>query len=219
MRTIVFLKHKLIGCMVATASCVLSLLLFAGVTLSQIGTFPGMPLTLDKTFWNPIVGAGALYQVQVEGDAASNGTMEVDVLSRERVNGQDAFWIQVTGKQTSKPEWVWKMLVANDFPHQVLRSTFQLAGHPVTPLATKEPTRYRDSEATEYLDRETVAVPAGTFVCEHYRSKKTPGDIWLSKRVVLWGIVKDEGQHNGNSVRVTLLRTLTHTKNVVLGLP
>jgi hypothetical protein len=31
-------------------------------------------------------------------------------------------------------------------------------------------------------------LPAGAFACEHYRSKKG-FEAWLSKKVVLWGIV------------------------------
>lgn len=171
------------------------------------------PFSRAKTLWNPIVGSGALYQMEVEGDAASNGTMEVDVLTKERVNGKDAFWLQVVGKRTGKPEWVWRMLVGDDASHETFRSVFRLSGHsPIElPVPKKSAQDYHPENATD-LGRETLAVPAGTFVCEHYRYRSKNSSIeetWLSKKVVPWGVVKEQSTHNGKPVRMTLLKVST----------
>jgi hypothetical protein len=43
--------------------------------------------------------------------------------------------------------------------------------------------------SADFLGHETLAVPAGAFAREHYRSKKG-FETWLNKKVVLWGIFK-----------------------------
>ncbi|HKF51855.1 MAG TPA: hypothetical protein VKB26_06055 [Candidatus Acidoferrales bacterium] len=203
------------------AIVVLMLLLSAGATFAQAGFFGVMPLTQGRTFWNPIVGSGAVYRIDVEGDALSNGTMEVDVLGKERVNGKDAFWVQVVGKTFGKPEWVWKRLVDGASPHQIFKSVFQLSGHP--PIALTVPgqaTQAHQAENESYIGREVITVLAGTFECDHYRSRNSPtDDVWLSKKVVVWGVVKEQGTHNGKVVHMMLVRTLTHPKDRIPASP
>jgi hypothetical protein len=37
---------------------------------------------------------------------------------------------------------------------------------------------------------ESITVPAGTFVCEHWRNDKDGSDVWVSDKVTPFGLVK-----------------------------
>ena len=49
-------------------------------------------------------------------------------------------------------------------------------------------------QKAQRVGTETISVPAGTFVCEHYRMTDGSGDIWFSPKVSPWGLVKFQRQ-------------------------
>ena len=72
--------------------------------------------------------------------------------------------------------------------------------------------------SADFLGHETLAVLAGAFACEHYRSKKG-FETWLNKKVVLWGIVKEQGASNEKPWSMLLLRRFSDAKDRIAGTP
>ena len=64
------------------------------------------------------------------------------------------------------------------------------------------------------LGSETITVPAGTIVCEHYRSKDG-GDVWLAKDVAPWGLVKSQGK----DTTMVLVKVVNDAKDKIVGTP
>jgi hypothetical protein len=172
-----------------------------------------------KVLWSPVVGSGALYEIHSDGEG--NGTMEVAVLGRERVNGEDAFWIEFTGKRPGKAQWVMKFLETGDASHpRIFRRVFQLAGGPAMEMPVpKSPAPESNVPNSDLLGRETLSVPAGTFACDHYRSKNGSVETWLNEKVVPWGLVKEHGKEKGSSWSMILLRTFTGAHDRITGNP
>jgi hypothetical protein len=195
---------------------VVLVLLGASVASGQIGLTPEIQETLK---WHPLVGSGVVYEIH--GADVGNETMEVNVLSKERVKGKDAFWIEATGKRPGRAEWIMKLLVAGDAPHtQTLRWIFQVAGHPPMEMPVKmQSGQEHDSPGADDLGREIVAVPAGTYACTHYRLKDGSGETWVSEKVVLWGLVKEQHTSRGRARSMVLLRTITGAKDKITEAP
>jgi hypothetical protein len=197
----------------------LLLLLGTSVTYAQVGAFPG---TAGKVLWQPLVGSGALYEMHFEGHAGDDGTMEVEVLAKERVDGKDAFWIEFSSKRVGKPEWVMKMLIVGHArPGRTLKWIFQLAGHPPMEMpVTMSSEQKHDAPDADELGHEPLTVPAGTFACEHYRLKNGSVETWLNEKIVLWGIVKAQGTSSkAGPWSMILLRTFTDAKDKIIGTP
>ena len=62
---------------------------------------------------------------------------------------------------------------------------------------------------------ETVTVPAGTFVCQHWKSSNGEDDAWLSDKVSPWGMVK----YSGKDSSMVLLKTISDAKDHITGKP
>jgi hypothetical protein len=70
-------------------------------------------------------------------------------------------------------------------------------------------------QKAQRVGTETISVPAGTFVCEHYRMTDGSGDIWVSPKVSPWGLVK----FSGKDATLVLLKTITGAKDHITGTP
>ena len=72
---------------------------------------------------------------------------------------------------------------------------------------------FRDK--AELVGTESITVPAGTFMCEHYRMKDGSGEAWISDKVSPWSMVKLRDQ-----VRtVVLTKVSTDAKDRITGTP
>ncbi len=80
-------------------------------------------------------------------------------------------------------------------------------------MAQSTPTDIRDR--AERVGTETVTVPAGTFVCEHYRMKDGSADTWISDKVAPWGLVKSQGKNTS----MVLTKVITDAKDHITGTP
>ena len=82
-------------------------------------------------------------------------------------------------------------------------------------------TRVRQSTGTDIRDRaervgtETVTVPGGTFSCEHYKMKDGSSDVWVSDKVVPWGLVKTQNKDTS----MVLTKVITDAKDHITGTP
>jgi hypothetical protein len=170
--------------------------------------------------WNPIVGQGAVYQVTKE--AGKNTEIEIAVLGKETVNGKDGYWLEMA---TSTPEMsgqvVTKFLFVLDGQEtRAVKTIMQMPGHPPMEMPPQMTHHEHSSQPADIrtdardLGSESITVPAGTFTCEHYRSKDG-SESWLAKEVPPWGLAK----HQGKDSTMVLVKVITDAKDKIVGTP
>jgi len=148
--------------------------------------------------FKPVVGTGAQYQVARKGQ---NMLWAVAVVGKETVEGNDGYWLEMRTEGGEGGGMIMKSLtVAHDGQTEVKRMIMQASGQPPMefPVGMMGMMRQGQQQAAkeealgEKVGTETVTVPAGTFTCDHYRSKygDEPADIWISAKVPPHGLVK-----------------------------
>lgn len=193
------------------------LLFFAGAAHAQMGRAPQF-----SGVWNPVVGAGAAYSVTSQGKTSE---MEMAVVGKETVDGKDGYWFEMTMQdQREKGTFVMKYLYVLDGAQtRVVRMVMQAPGQPPMEMPTSMMGRM-GAPATQAADvrtlsqdlgGESVTTPAGTFACEHFRSKDGSGDVWVAKDLPPYGLVKSQG----HDYTMTLIRVITNAKDKITGTP
>ncbi|MFZ3201285.1 MAG: hypothetical protein WA175_09040 [Candidatus Acidiferrales bacterium] len=195
------------------------LLLLATATAAQMGM--GMRPPMPRGMFNPVVGAGAVYEMV--GENGEKMTMQIAVVGKESVNGKDAYWFETIMTGTPQGEMVMKSLTVLDGTNTyVARMIMQPPGRPPMEMPeqmlrmhgqTPQPADIR-SQADD-LGIESVTVPAGTFVCHHYRIKQGTGDVWVTDKVSPYGLVKQQG--NGSTM--VLLKVISDARDKITGTP
>jgi len=66
----------------------------------------------------------------------------------------------------------------------------------------------------EDLGSETITVPAGTFTCQHYKTK-SGGEVWVSQKVSPYGLVKSKS----NDTSMELTKVITGATDQITGTP
>ncbi len=84
----------------------------AGAASAQMGMRNAPPAFSGK--WHPVVGSGAIYEVQSTG--AAKRTLEFDIVGKESAEGKDAVWLEMTmnSPDMTKGAMIIKELVAFD---------------------------------------------------------------------------------------------------------
>ena len=149
--------------------------------------------------FKPVVGSGAQYQM-----TAKNGTMSFAyvIVGQEEVEGSAGYWMEIRSENPGMPgEMVMKQLIVTggDKP-QIKRMIMQMPGRPPMEMPMGmlgmgqrgQGAGAGDTSPGEKVGSETVTVPAGTFVCDHYRKQEPRGtvDVWISSKVPPYGMVK-----------------------------
>ncbi len=174
--------------------------------------------------FNPVLGAGARYETR---DEHGSGAFSVAVVGETKVNGKQGYWVETRVEKGDEAGLVLKQLVVREQgrPH-TLRLIIQrpsqapeeetLAGNQVA-QPSSESREAIASGIKESLGRADVTTPAGKFVCRHYRVQlgSAPGDLWTSRRVAPYGIVKLTSE--GLSMEVVQL--LNHQKSEIKTTP
>jgi hypothetical protein len=149
--------------------------------------------------FKPVVGAGAQYEVTTKKNEKVNWAYAV--VGKEAVGGAEGYWLEMRLEGGKEGGMVMKhLLVVRDGKAEVKRMIVQTPGQPPMemPMGMMGGMMARGQQAAseqdlgERIGTETVTVPAGTFLCEHYRSKsgKTPADVWVSTKISPYGLVK-----------------------------
>jgi hypothetical protein len=197
--------------------CCLCLIVALGAQ-AQMGM--GGPPSLSGV-WNPVVGNGAAYDIQSKnGDTNS---MEISIVGKDTVNGNDAFWMEMAmSGPKMRGGMVMKFLtVINGSDAHTARMIMQMnGGQPMEMPEQMVQMRHKDQPtdirgSAEDVGSETITVPAGTFKCEHYRSKDGSGDTWVAVNVYPWGMVK----HQGTDTTMVLTKVITDAKDKITGTP
>ena len=190
--------------------------LMATAAAAQMGSFSA-PHVMG--FWNPVVGQGAAYSMQsAKGDKTD---MQIAIVGKEQVEGKDAYWYEMSFNRGSGQMIVKTLMVLNGTDTHVSRMIMQMPGRPPMEMPTQmmhqdkttQPADVRSD--AEDLGTETITVPAGTFTCKHYRTKKAGGDVWVSDKISPYGLVKSKT--NDSSMELT--KVVTGAKDQITGTP
>lgn len=177
--------------------------------------------------WNPVVGVGATYEIQSQD--GSKRTMDMAIVGKESVDGADGYWLEISlPSRNGEGEVVIKDLLTRDGDVLTLkRVVMQMPGRApmmmpdemIQRMGTQEgnkPVDYR--KTADDLGSETITTPAGTFTCEHYRSKDGSGEAWLDPKAGgPYGLVKTvSGKDNTTMI---LVKSVSDAKDKITGTP
>jgi len=196
------------------AICLLGCLLTTGTARAQMGMRPS---PMPHGIFNAVVGSGSDYEITASDGRKTD--IEYTVVGKE-ANG---VWLEFTTSGSGTAQMVMKVLVALDGsgtgPSRVI---MQMPGRPPMEMPAQmtgrmgsqaQPTDIRGE--AEDVGSESITVPAGTFTCEHYRSKDGSGDTWISAKVNPLGVVK----HQGKDSAMVLTKIVTDAKDKIVGVP
>lgn len=171
--------------------------------------------------WNPVVGSGAVYQVESQGSRKME--MEIAVVDSETVNGKPGYWLEMAMKDPHEGQMYMKHLIVLDGRRtQIKRMIVQPANQPPMEMpiemmrgggTNEQPTDVR--EQADHIGTESVTTPAGTFTCEHYRMKDGSADVWVAEKIAPYGLVK----MTGRDANMTLVRVISNAKTHITGTP
>jgi len=147
-----------------------------GAQFGRMGKGMGQAPDIPGLF-KPVVGTGAQYQVTRKGERES---WAIAVVGKETIGGNDGYWLEMRTEGGMAGGMIMKSLtVARDGQTEVKRMIMQATGQPPMefPVAMMGMMQQGPRQAAkeqvlgEKIGTETVTVPAGTFTCDHYRSK------------------------------------------------
>lgn len=185
--------------------------------VAQMGMGMSRPPSIAGVF-NPEVGSGAAYEMDRK-DGGRKTSLEMSVVGKE---GQ-GYWIETT-MQSPQGTIYAKTLSARETDNVIIqRMIVQMPGRPpmdMTSMMKMHPMQSEESKAdmranAENLGNETITTPAGTFSCQHWRSKKDCSEYWLSDKVSPWKLVKMTGKDQ----TMTLTKVITDAKTHITGTP
>jgi hypothetical protein len=171
------------------------------------------------SIFKPVVGNGGVYETtRKDQEAAPKQTMEWTVVGKELVDGKEAYWLEF-GRSMKGVEGLAynKMLISKD-DFQVHRSIMQIPGRPAMEMKVNSAAR-TNQKVEEQLDKwadvgiESVTVPAGTFVCHHWKTNDGHSEIWASDKVSPFGMVKEV---TAGTIQV-LVKVITDSKDHITG--
>ena len=189
------------------------------------GPPPAGPPELPGAF-KPVVGSGAQYELSTEKE--KNMRCAYVVVGKEKVGGDEGYWLEMRFEVGEEGSMLMKQLiVAHGDKTTIKRMLFQAPGQPPMemPVGVMAAVMKQDREGAaekepvlgKKLGTETVTVPAGTFLCQHYRAQSEKGtmDVWVSPKVSPYGMVKMVSQE----MTMTLEKILTHQTSQMKGSP
>ncbi len=171
--------------------------------------------------WNPVIGAGAAYEIEHGG---TKSQMEIAVVGKETVDGKDGYWLEMTmDSPRGGGQMVTKTLLVLDGSNTVTRRVIaQFPGMDPMEMPMQMMQRQGSQShaadirsASEDVGSESVTTPAGTFACKHYRSKDGSTDSWISEKVAPYGLVKSTSKEK----TTTLVKVVTDAKDKITGTP
>lgn len=199
----------------AAASGVLFILALAASAAAQFGRSEPQ----IRGVWNPVVGSGAVYEMQEAG--GTKHEMQFAVVGSEPVEGKTGYWLEMASQGGGGTHFVMKQLVVLDGERtRVTRVILQQDDEtpmelPIMaqPGGAEQPADVR--QLADFVGTEDVTTPAGLFSCRHFRMKDGSGDAWISAKVPPWGMVKSAGRE----FSMTLVRIVTDAKTQIHGTP
>lgn len=200
------------------------LLLSIGILLSvpvqsQVGM--GMRPPDIAGVFNPSVGSGSSYEL-IKKDNGEKTVFDMSVVDKDPSGG---YWVEY-GVQNPKlhgPMYMKELMTRKDDDVMIEHMIVQVPGQPPMDMSTMMSMKGMQSKNAkadfrndaENLGTESITTPAGTFSCQHWRSKKDGTDVWLSDKVSPWKLVK----MNDSTNTMTLVRTISDAKTHITETP
>lgn len=198
---------------------------FASAAAAQMGMRPPQ---IPGEF-KPVVGSGAQYEISSKKEAKMD--MAYAIVGNESVDGAEGFWMEIRMLNGKSEGMIMKelMVMTGETPGP-RRMIMQMPGRPPMEMPMgmvsgmmKNMPKHTATETGpghgmgEKVGTETVTVPAGTFVCDHYRSQTDhgPADIWISTKVAPYGLVKMASA----DTTMVLQKVLTNETSQIKGEP
>ena len=177
---------------------------------------------------NPIVGAGARYEIDRSDGTKTN--FEMAVVGKEPMNGKDAYWFETSMDGLTGDISMKVLLVFDGSTSQAQKMVMQLPGQPPVEIPVAgigDPGNAQMSDApilpapqdlrdkADDLGTESISVPAGKFTCEHYKAKDGSSDVWLTQSAPPYGLVKMQNKDQ----TTVLTKVLTNVHDKITGTP
>jgi len=167
------------------------------LTRAQMGMDLFKKPSITKAF-HPLVGKGAEYETTSKGNGEAKGhTMEMGIVGKETVDGKDGYWLEFVSSDDKGQRVVGKsLLTAEDFQFHkmIIQPPGQEAVELPTNMARSRQPLGEGMNDWHSVGSETVTVPAGTFICEHWKNYKNGSEAWTSDKVAPFGMVKEVGK-------------------------
>ena len=183
----------------------------------------GMPNVPGE--FKPVVGSGAQYEMTTK---AGKTNMAIAVVGKETVDGADGYWVEMRMLDGQGAGTISKyLMVLGGNQPGVKRMIVQSPGRPpmempmgMMSMAKNLPKAQAGGPAPghgEKVGTEPVTVPAGVYLCDHYRSQSSNGtsDVWASAKVSPYGLVK----MTSDATSMVLEKVLTNETSQIKGEP
>lgn len=202
----------------------LTMSITAGAWAQRMGRGMGMQPPPMPGAFKPVVGSGAQYEMN-----AKNQTMVFSwvAVGKENVGGSEGYWLEIRmeGGPMAGETVMKQLLVMEGGKGGIKRMIMQAPGQPPMEMpvgmmtgmmkqSQQQPSEGSKEGMGEKIGTETVTVPAGTFVCEHYRrqDRNIPVDFWVSTQISPYGVVKMTSSEMTMVLKKTLSNETSHIK-------
>jgi len=167
--------------------------------------------------FKPVVGSGATYEERRTNGDRGPTQMEMFVVGTELIDGQPGYWVEVGHQDPQSSQMLYgKLLVTREF--QMRKMIFQQPGQPAMEMVMNPSDKSR-SHMNEEMEKwhnvgpDTITVPAGTFLCQHWKKDDGVGDAWVSDKVTPMSLVK----YVSSNETMALVKTLTGMTDHITG--
>jgi hypothetical protein len=204
----------LLGVVLAAAGC---LCVSSGV-FGQLGGMTPFSKPNIADIFKPVVGNGALYEMQSPDDKGPARQMEMIVVGKEMTASGEGFWMEIgfMDRHDASKMMYSKMLVTKDF--EFTKIVFQMPGQPAMEMPFNSKNMGKDNLKNQLNDwskagTETITVPAGTYVCQHWKKNDGTDEVWANDKVSPMSMVKQVGKKN----TMVLVKQLTGVTDHITG--
>ncbi len=189
----------------------------------MFGNMPSMP-----GLQNPAVGSGSEYLMTTKGKEMDVATV---ILGKEDVDGSAGYWMEqrVTNAELGGEMVMKQLIVTTPTESGIKRMIMQQPGKPPMEFSGMMLSMFQQHQPPpttppaggsgkggmgELVGTEDVAVPAGTFSCQHYRKQGNNGtvDLWVSMQATPYGLVKMTSADSSMVLKKVLTNETSHIK-------
>ena len=205
---------KRVQVFVAAVVCVF----FAPALFAQMGMNFFQKPNIANIF-QPTVGYGAEYQRV--GSKGSTLVLQMTVVGREMVDGKEGYWLEMGFPDPHSGGMMYSKVLVTKDDFQYHRVIFQMPGSTQPMEMPFNQTMLDRQRMQQELDKwrsvgtDTVTVPAGTFLCDHWTKMNGKGDVWVSTKVSPFSMVK----FVNNGETMVLTRVITNATDHIAGTP
>lgn len=176
-----------------------------------------------KGVFHPVVGEGAVYQMQ-GGRGGGPSEMQIAVVGKEDFQGQTGYWLEMSFGEMQGGMGAAKSLYVMEGPNPGVKRMIMMMNGQAYEFPMNSPMmagRAQHSQSSDLrndktmvdVGKETITVPAGTFVCEHYKANDGSYEGWVTDKISPWGLVKSTGK----DYSMVLTRVITDAKTKITG--